>query len=124
MKMRPLSFLSVLIVTFFLVSAAHGQAKALQIVRGKKLVVTGNVRDGNDRIYMFKAREGQRLTVKLTGPDTAFSLFGGATDAEDIATETQSWSGKLTEPDEDGMYLLRLTSLYKVATFRLEILLQ
>ena len=47
-----------------------------------------------------------------------------STDAEDIATETHSWAGKLPEPDEDGMYLLKVTSFYKVATFRLEILLQ
>ena len=124
MKFKLLPALSILSVIFFTALTVDAQAKALRLVRGKKLVLSGTVRDGDDKIFMFKAREGQQLTIKLIGRDAAFSLSGGATDAEDIATETHSWAGKLPEPDEDGMYLLKVTSFYKVATFRLEILLQ
>ena len=96
----------------------------LRLVRGKKLVVAGSVRDGDTKRYIFTAKEGQRLTIKVVGRDAVFTLYGGAGLEDVIAEEEQTWSGKLPEGDPDSQYALVMTSFYKVATFRLELLLQ
>lgn len=104
--------------------AAYGQAKMIRLVKGQKVVLKGSVRDGDEKRYIFTAKESQRLTVRVIGRDAYFSLYGGAVYSEKFADEIQSWSGRLPEGDEDNQYALILTSTYKVASYRLEITLR
>jgi len=38
--------------------------KTVKPIRGKKLVLTGEVRDGDEVLYRFRARAGQRVLLK------------------------------------------------------------
>lgn len=112
------------VATFLLLAdAAAGQAKMIRLVKGKKTVVTGNVRDGDEKHYLFNAKEGQRITVRVIGRDAVFSLFGGAVWSEKFVDEKQFWTGRLPAGDDD-QYAMVLTSFYKVAGYRLEITLR
>ena len=97
--------------------------KNIRVVKGKKLVVTGAVRDGDEVVYRFRARAGQKVTVKITGRDADFSVsLNHGLDVEPVANETKSWSG--TMPAEfNGHCEIGVHSTYKVANYRLEILL-
>jgi hypothetical protein len=98
--------------------------KNIKVVKGKKLVLTGTVRDGDEVVYRFRARAGQRVTVKITGRDADFTVYlNYGLDVEPVANETKSWSG--TMPREfDGHCEIGVHSTYKLADYRLEILLQ
>jgi len=98
--------------------------KTVKLVRGKRLVLTGSVRDGDEVLYRFKARAGQRITVKIIGRDADFSVYlNYGLDVEPVAQETKSWSG--TMPREfDGHCEIGVHSTYKVADYRLEISLK
>lgn len=98
--------------------------KNIKVVRGKKLVLTGSVRDGDEVVYRFRARAGQRVTVKVIGRDSDFSVYlNYGLDVEPVANDTKSWSG--TIPAEfDGHCEIGVHSTYKVAGYRLEILLR
>jgi hypothetical protein len=95
--------------------------KNIRVVKGKKLVVTGAVRDGDEVLYRFKARAGQKVTVKITGRDADFSVsLNHGLDVEPVANETKSWTG--TMPTEfNGHCEIGVHSTYKVANYRLEI---
>lgn len=96
--------------------------KNVKVVRGKKLVLAGSVRDGDEVVYRFRARAGQRITVKVIGRDADFSVYlNYGFDVEQVAQDTKSWSG--TMPREfDGHCEIGVHSTYKVAAYRLEIL--
>ena len=98
--------------------------KNIKVTRGKKLVLTGAVRDGDEVVYRFRARAGQRVTIKIIGRDADFSVsLNYGLDVETVANETKSWSG--TMPREfDGHCEIGVHSTYKVADYRLEILLK
>src|SRR6185436_14636734 len=49
--------------------------KNIKVVRGKMLVLTGAVRDGDEVLYRFRARAGQRVTVKVIGRDADFTVY-------------------------------------------------
>lgn len=97
--------------------------KSVRVVRGKKLVLTGSVRDGDEVLYRFRARAGQKITVKVIGRDADFTVYlNYGLDVEPVATETKSWSG--TMPREfDGHCEIGVHSTYKLADYRLEILM-
>ena len=97
--------------------------KNVKLVRGKKLILRGSVRDGDEIVYRFRARAGQRITVKVTGRDADFSVYlNHGLDVEPVAQDTKSWSG--TMPREfDGHCEIGVHSTYKVAAYRLEVLL-
>ena len=97
--------------------------KSVRVVRGKKLVLTGSVRDGDEVLYRFRARAGQKITVKVIGRDADFTVYlNYGLDVEPVAQDTKSWTG--TMPREfDGHCEIGLHSTYKVAAYRLEILL-
>lgn len=100
------------------------QGKRIRLVKGRKLILKSMVREGADKSYTFRAREGQQLTVKLTGSDAAFILYASHPfDVESISEETQAWSGKLPA-NQDGEYKIAMISNYKVADYTLEILLK
>src|SRR5919106_5003233 len=98
--------------------------KNIRVVKGKKLVVTGAVRDGDEVVYRFRARAGQKVTVKITGRDADFSVsLNHGLDVEPVANESKSWSG--TMPAEfNGHCEIGVHSTYKVADYRLEISLK
>lgn len=110
--------------------AASGQTynrvseKRITPVKGKKLVLRGAVLDGDEVVYRFKARGGQNLTIKLIGRDADFSFYAvRGLDAQLIAQDTKSWSGKLPS-GFNGNGEIAVHSTYKVANYRLEILLK
>lgn len=98
--------------------------KNIKVVKGKKLVLTGAVRDGDEVVYRFRARAGQRVTVKIAGRDSDFSVYlNYGLDFESVANDTKSWSG--TMPREfNGHCEIGVHSTYKVADYRLEILVK
>lgn len=98
--------------------------KTVKVVRGKKLVLTGAVRDGDEVVYRFRARAGQKVTVKITGRDSDFTVYlNHGLDVEPVAQDIKSWSG--TMPREfNGHCEIGIHSTYKVADYRLEILLR
>lgn len=95
--------------------------KNIRVVKGKKLVVTGAVRDGDEVVYRFRARAGQKVTVKIVGRDADFSVsLNHGLDVETVANETKSWSGTMP-PEFNGHCEIGVHSTYKVANYRLEI---
>ena len=98
--------------------------KTVKVVRGKRLVLTGTVRDGDEVLYRFRARAGQKVTVKVTGRDSDFTVYlNYGLDVEPVANDTKSWSG--TMPREfNGHCEIGVHSTYKLADYRLEILLR
>lgn len=114
------------IAALCLLSANIGTAqdKTIRLVKGRKLVLKGEVSDQKDRSYFFKANKGQTLTVKLIGRDAVFVLYAQHNfDAETFSEETKSWTGRLPNADS-GKYSIQLSSYYKVASYTLEILLK
>ena len=98
--------------------------KNIKVVKGKKLVLTGAVRDGDEVIYRFRARAGQRVTVKIIGRDSDFSVsLNYGLDVESVANNTKSWSGTMP-PEFNGHCEIGVHSTYKVADYRLEISLK
>ena len=97
--------------------------KRIKLVTGHKLVLKGEVYEGDDFYYNFKARQGQTLTVKLIGRDAAFTINSNDTDVYPFTKETKSWSGKLIA-NNTNEYSIMLTSNYKSASYRLEITLR
>jgi hypothetical protein len=98
--------------------------KTVKPIRGKKLVLTGEVRDGDEVLYRFRARAGQRVTAKVVGRDADFTAYlNYGLDLEAVARDTKSWS--LTMPREfNGHCEIALHSTYKLADYRLEILVK
>ncbi len=95
--------------------------KNIRVVKGRKLVVTGAVRDGEEVVYRFRARAGQKVTIKITGRDADFSVsLNHGLDVEPVANETKSWSGTMP-PEFNGHCEIGVHSTYKVANYRLEI---
>jgi hypothetical protein len=95
--------------------------KNVKVIKGKKLVLTGSVRDGDEVLYRLRARAGQKITVKVTGRDADFTVYlNYGLDVEPVAQEIKSWSG--TMPREfDGHCEIGVHSTYKLAGYRLEI---
>lgn len=98
--------------------------KTVRLVKGKKLVLAGAVRDGDEVLYRFKARAGQKVTINIIGRDADFTVYlNYGLDFEPVANEVKTWSG--TMPREfDGHVEIGVHSTYKVADYRLEISLR
>jgi hypothetical protein len=98
--------------------------KNIRLVKGKKVVLKGAVRDGDEVVYRIRARAGQRITVKIIGRDADFSVhLNYGLDVQSVAQDTKSWAG--TMPREfDGHCEIGVHSTYKVADYRLEFLLK
>ena len=95
--------------------------KTVRVVRGKKLVLTGAVRDGDEVLYRFRARAGQRVTVKVIGRDSDFTVhLNHGLDVEPVAQDTKSWSGVMPR-EFNGQCEIGVHSTYKLANYRLEI---
>ena len=98
--------------------------KNVRVVRGKKLVLSGAVRDGDEVLYRFRARAGQKVTVKVIARDADFAVWlNHGLDVEQVANETKSWTSTMP-PEFNGHCEIGVHSTYKVANYRLEILVQ
>ena len=70
--------------------------KNIKVVRGKKLVLMGAVRDGDEVVYRFRARTGQKITINIIGRDSDFSVsLNHGLDVEPVAQDTKSWSSTM-----------------------------
>ncbi len=108
----------------FVVAQSAPLEKRIKLVTGQKLVLKGDVYEGDDFYYNFKARKGQTLTVKLISRDADFTVnTNDGTEVSAISKVTKSWSGKLPY-DNTNQYSIMLTSNYKSASYRLEIMLR
>ena len=118
-------YLSVGLMTDQILAQTYNRVseKNVRLVKGKTLVLTGSVRDGDEVLYRFKARAGQKITVKIIGRDADFGVYlNHGLDVEPVAQEQKSWTG--TMPAEfNGHCEIGVHSTYKVASYRLEILL-
>ncbi len=113
------------LLTANLISAQNAPLeKQIKLVKGRKLVLKGEVYEGDDFYYNFTARSGQTLTVKLIGRDADFTVnTNDGIEIYAISKATKFWSGKLPY-DNTNKYSILLTSNYKSASYRLEILLR
>ena len=118
------------IVILFLLTANFVSAqdapleKRIKLVKGKKLILKGDVYEGDDFYYKFKAKSGQTLTVKLISRDADLRVnTNDGIEVYPISKLTKSWSGKLPY-DNTNEYSIMLTSNYKSASYRLEIMLK
>jgi hypothetical protein len=97
--------------------------KNVKVVKGKKLVLTGAVRDGDEVRYRFRARAGQKVTIKIAGRDADFTIYlNHGLDVETVSQDIKSWSGTMP-PEFNGHCEIGVHSSYKSADYRLEILL-
>ena len=129
MRKIPLIF-AICLSTWLITNEVSAQSynrvseKTVKVVRGKKLVLTGAVRDGDEVVYRFRARAGQRVVVKIIGRDSDFSVYlNHGLDVEPVAQDTKSWSGTMP-PEFNGHCEIGVHSTYKVADYRLEISLK
>lgn len=116
--------LSVLLMTNGISAQSYNRVseKNVKPVKGRKLVVRGAVRDGDEVLYRFRARAGQNVSVKIVGRDADFSVhLNHGLDVEPVAQDTKSWSGKMP-PEFNGHCEIAVHSTYKLADYRLEIL--
>ena len=130
MRKQPVIHVLVCFFVLLVTSAASAQPyervteKRVAPVKGKKLVVKGAVYDGDEVVYKFKARPGQRLDINLIGRDADFSFSViYELDVNTIAQDTTSWSGRLPS-GFTGNCEIAVHSNYKLADYRLEILLK
>src|ERR687892_10921 len=102
MKKRLLVLVAVCLSTWLMADEVSAQSynrtseKNVKLVKGKKLVLKGAVRDGDEVLYRFRARAAQTITVRIIGRDADFSVFlNHGLDADLIAQDKKSWSGKM-----------------------------
>jgi hypothetical protein len=117
--------LALLIVAAVPASAQEQVIRRLRFTRGSNSkTVKGQVREGGKRyLYFFKARAGQRLTVKLVSDDgnaVADVMSHGQFDANPVVEGTADWTGKLPEADA-GEYSIEVRSTGGLARYVLEV---
>jgi len=99
--------------------------KQLRFTRGSiSQTLKGQVRpEGNRYLYFFKARKGQRLTVRLVSQDNNAVCdvhSHGTFDANPVVEQTVDWTGKLPEADA-GQYSIEVHSTGGLARYVLEV---
>ena len=127
MKKKLLTLSGIIVMALLMTNFVSAQnaplEKRIKLLKGQKLVLKGDVYEGDDFYYNFKARKGQTLTVKLIGRDADFTVNTNDGEIYPISKATKSWSGKLPY-DNTNEYSIKLTSNYKSASYTLEILLR
>lgn len=109
-------------------SAQEQVIKRLRFTRGSNSkTVKGQVRpEGNRYLYFFKARKGQRLTVRVTSDDgnAVCDVMGhGLFDVNAVVENTVDWTGRLPETDE-GQYSIEVRSTGGLAKYVLEVVIK
>ena len=118
--------LSLLVLLAAIPASAQEQViKRLRFTRGSSSkTVKGQVSpEGNRYLYFFKARKGQRLTVRLVSDDgnaVCDVMSHGQFDANPVVEETVDWTGRLPEADA-GEYSIEVRSTGGLAKYVLEI---
>lgn len=106
-------------------SAQEQVIKRLRFTRGSSSqILKGQVRQGGNRyLYFFKARKGQRLTVRLVSDDgnaVCDVMSHGQFDANPVAEDAVDWTGRLPEADA-GEYSVEVRSTGGLAKYVLEV---
>lgn len=106
-------------------SAQEQVIKRLRFARGESSkTVKGSVSPEGDRyLYFFKARRGQRLTVRLVSDDgnaVCDVMSHGQFDANPVVEEATDWTGRLPAADA-GEYSVEVRSTGGVARYVLEV---
>jgi hypothetical protein len=99
----------ILFVASLCASNAFGQVKYVELPNGKKVVLKGLVRPGGAPFYVFNAKPGQQLSVRLISPnrhvefgiDVVFNIDGPEIVSDAIVEEKTIWSGHLPELDSN-----------------------
>ena len=115
-----------LVVSAFCSLVVIGQVKSINLPKGKKVVLKGQVRAGGERLYTFEAKKGQRLTVRLisANKNAVFNVnVQYRIDTELIDEEKTEWSGLLPEA-ESGLYSIAVTTSAGTARYTLAITLR
>jgi hypothetical protein len=117
--------LALLVLAAVPASAQEQVIKRLRFTRGSNSkTVKGQVSpEGNRYLYFFKARRGQRLTVRLVSDDgnaVCDVMSHGQFDANPVVEETVDWTGRLPEADA-GEYSVEVRSTGGLAKYVLEI---
>jgi hypothetical protein len=104
-------------------SAQEQVIKRLRFARGEtSKTVKGSVSPEGDRyLYFFRARKGQRLTVRLVSEDgnAVCDVMGhGQFDANPVVEETTDWTGRLPAADA-GEYSIEVRSTGGLARYTL-----
>ena len=130
MRKTFLTLLAICVSAWLIIDEVSAQSynrvseKNIRVARGKKVVLTGTVRDGDEVIYRFRARAGQKINVKVIGRDADLTVYlNHGLDVEPVAQETKSWSGTMP-PEFNGHCEIGVHSTYKLADYRLEISLK
>jgi hypothetical protein len=106
--------------------AASAQVKNINLQKGKKTVLKGQVRKGGERLYTFEAEKGQTLNVRLlsTQKKAIFSVNLQSREEYEIIEDNRTeWSGILPE-SESGIYSIAVKSNKGLQVFTLEITLK
>src|SRR5918997_2876943 len=127
-SMRAAALALALLVTAAPASAQEQVIKRLRFARGSSSkTVKGQVSPEGDRyLYFFKARKGQRLTVRLVSDDgnaVADVMGHGQFDANPVVENTVDWTGRLPEADA-GEYSIEVRSTGGLAKYVLEIIVR
>jgi hypothetical protein len=106
-------------------SAQEQVIKRLRFARGSSSkIVKGQVSpEGNRYLYFFKARKGQRLTIRLVSDDdnaVCDVMSHGQFDANPVVENTVDWTGRLPEADA-GEYSIEVRSTGGLARYVLEV---
>lgn len=106
-------------------SAQEQVIKRLRFARGESSkTVKGSVSPEGDRyLYFFKARKGQRLTVRLVSDDgnaVCDVMSHGQFDANPVVEGTADWAGRLPAADA-GEYSIEVRSTGGLARYTLQI---
>ena len=109
-------------------SAQEQVIKRLRFARGgNSKVVKGRVSPEGDRyLYFFKARKGQRLTVRLVSDDgnaVCDVMSHGQFDANPVVEGIVDWTGRLPEADA-GEYSIEVRSTGGLAKYVLEVIVR
>ena len=72
MKKKITIILVTLLMCLGISGSAAAQARMIRLVKGHKVILKGTVREGDEKNYIFMAKEGQRLTVRVIGRDAVF----------------------------------------------------
>jgi hypothetical protein len=117
--------LALLLLAAVPASAQEQVIKRLRFARGgSSKIVKGQVRPEGDRyLYFFKARKGQRLTVRLVSEDgnaVCDVMSHGTFDANPVVEEAVDWTGRLPEADA-GEYSVEVRSTGGLAKYVLEV---
>ena len=121
----------ILFVPMLCASNAFGQVKYVEFPNSEKVVLKGLVRPGAAPFYVFNAKPGQLLSVRLLSPDrnvrfsldVVYNIEGSVITSDAIVEGKRHWTGRLPESNSDQFGVGVTTRTGRVA-YTLEITLR